>query len=415
MSLLCVGINHQSAEISLREQLSISDEQQPQALASVRTHPLINEAMIVSTCNRTEVYSTCPNKGILLHWLATYHNVDISLLKQVSYCHTGRDAISHLLRVCCGLHSMVIGEPQILGQVKRAYAHANRQGTAGDCLSQLMPNIFNACKHIRHTTQVGENPVSMAHAIVQIAKQIFTHFNQSNVLLIGAGETIELIAKYFVSHGIDRITLANRSSERARAIAEPIGAQQILIGDIPGALKDSDIVVSATSSPLPILGKGAIETAIKQRKHKPMLLADLAVPRDVEAEVAELKDCYLYNLDDLHSLLQQNLGSRRAAAEQAEALVAERTDVILCEMKIQRAAGVIAQFRYDLEQISQHELARALKQLQQLHDPQEVVQTLVHRLTNKWLHKPTQTLRKAALEEDAQLLQSIEKLFAEGG
>ena len=320
MRLLAVGINHKTAPLEIRERVAFAPDRLPEALHDLRARSRVEEAAILSTCNRTELVCCTKNTTAneVVTWLGNYHHLRQEQVAPYVYLHPEQNAVRHMLRVASGLDSMILGEPQILGQIKSAYATAMQAGTVGTLLGRLFQHTFSVAKQVRTDTAIGSSPVSVAFAAVSLAKQIFDDLPQRTVMLIGAGETIELAARHLHENGIGRIIIANRTVEKAHALASNFSGYAIELAEIPAHLAEADIVISSTASPLPILGKGAVERAIKARKHRPMLMVDIAVPRDIEPEVGDLRDIYLYTVDDLQEIIQEGLKSRQEAAKQAE-------------------------------------------------------------------------------------------------
>ncbi|MFT5789144.1 MAG: glutamyl-tRNA reductase, partial [Shewanella sp.] len=325
MSLVIIGINHKTATVDLREKVAFSPDRIHDAMKSLASRTRTGEAVIVSTCNRTELYCNNANKEDIIEWLEDYHNLDHSDLMPCIYAYEEQVAVKHLMRVASGLDSLVLGEPQILGQVKQAFVKAKEAGTIALTIDRLFQNTFSVAKKVRTETEIGAAAVSVAFAAVSMAKHIFSSLSTTKVLLIGAGETIELVAKHLKDNGVASMVVANRTLQRAQAMCEEFNATAITLEQIPDFLAKADIVISSTASPLPILGKGMVEKALKQRRHQPMLLVDIAVPRDIEAEVGELDDAFLYTVDDLHSIIEQNMASRKEAAEQAELITEDQS------------------------------------------------------------------------------------------
>ena len=334
MAFLALGINHKTASVAIRERVAFTPGQMVDALQQLCRQQPNREAAILSTCNRSELYleQEGADADAVLRWLADYHQLDMQELRAAAYVHEDEAAVRHMMRVACGLDSMVLGEPQILGQMKSAFAVAREAGTIGPLLGRLFQSTFSTAKTVRTDTAIGENPVSVAFAAVSLARQIFANLHRSQALLIGAGETITLVARHLHEQGVKRIVVANRTLERASLLAEQFGAHAILLSDIPQELVHSDIVISSTASQLPILGKGAVESALKQRRHKPIFMVDIAVPRDIEPEVGELDDVYLYSVDDLHEVIEENLKSRQGAAQAAEELVLAGTGEFMARL-----------------------------------------------------------------------------------
>lgn len=410
MPLFSCGINHHSAPIAVREQLAFNSSRVKLALDELRQLEPLNEAVLLSTCNRTEIYLAGQRPQVLQAWFRQQSQAANINIEPHIYLHAEQAAVRHLLRVSSGLDSMVLGEPQIFGQMKEAYRLACEAGAAGPQLQHLFPAMFAASKDIRQETQIGANPVSLAYAAVQIAKRIFTHFSQCCVLLIGAGELMELMATYLRDHGVEQILVANRDISKAMQLAGRHGTA-LRIGDIPLHLPQADIVITATSSQLPIIGKGLVERTLKTRKRRPLLMVDLAVPRDIEPEVSELTDIYLYNIDDLQTIIDANLKNRRQAAEQAEALVELQTAHYMRQLQVANISETISQFRRHAENHRDHTLQKALVDLRQGRDPFLVAEQLAHQLTNKLLHQPTVKLRELAYNQQAEALILAKKIL----
>lgn len=411
MRLVVCGLNHQTAPLPIREKLAFNSSHVAPALKALIHNHAVNEAVLLSTCNRTEIYTVAEQAPELRHWLSQQ-----SLLSELNpspYCyqHHNVDMIRHAMRVGCGLDSMVLGEPQILGQMKQAYSLACESGAVGPQFQQLFPAVFAVSKQIRSQTSIGANPVSIAYAVVQLAKRLFSSINKCRVLLMGAGETIGLIATHLYGQGVQRLLIANRTLERAEELARPVAAQALRMAEIPHHLKDVDIVISATASQLPVLGKGTIESALHHRKHRPMLLIDLAVPRDVEPEVSQLEDVYLYNLDDVQAVIEKNWQSREAAAKQAEAMVDMQAQHYLRHLRVLKAGDLIRRFRERYAQLRDDELTKAMSHWQKTNDPQAALTYLAHNLTNKFMHQPTVKIRDAAYEERLELMLLAKELF----
>jgi len=398
MALLAYGINHRTASVDVREKLAFSPETVMNALNQVRDQARLREVAILSTCNRTELYCTAEaeDSGPLLAWLGQYHALPVEQISRCVYEFWNEAAVRHLMRVASGLDSMVLGEPQILGQLKTAYSIAQEAHTVGPELGRLFQHSFSAAKQIRTQTGIGTNPVSVAFASVKLAKRIFADLSDTSALLIGAGETVELVARHLVEQGVRRITVANRTLSRANALAEEFNAHAITLSDIPLALPQADIVISSTASPLPILGKGAVEHALKLRKHKPMFMMDIAVPRDIEEEVGELGDVYLYTVDDLQQVVEENRRQRQEAASKAESMVDSCMTQFMDSLKTLDAVDSIRGYREQLEALRQAELEKALMQIRSGVDPEEALQRMSRSLTNKIMHGPTTQMKLAA-------------------
>lgn len=411
LKLLAFGINHRSAPLAVREQAVLSPDAAGSALQDLMRLPAVNEAIILSTCNRTEVYTDCTDIELLTHWLAGRHQIDKETLTSCLYSHQDQEAIAHILRVASGLDSMVLGEPQIFGQLKQAVTIAQQAGAVGGQLSRLFQMVFAATKQLRTDTGIGANPVSMAYAVVNLAKRIFSDISTGTALLVGAGAMVELTAAHLYSQGVSRLIIANRSADKARHLANKFQAQAVSLQEIPEFLQCADIVVTATASPLPILGKGLVETALKQRKHRPVLMVDLAMPRNIESEVTALEDVYLYNIDDIQSILAENLKSRQAAADQAEAIIATQVTHFMRELHAARAVDTIRAYREKIEDYAAKELSLAQQALRQGAPAQEVAQALTRNLIQKIMHVPSVELRKAAYDGQFEVLLLAQRLF----
>ena len=368
--------------------------------------------MIVSTCNRTELYCEVNDQydHALSDWLGNFHQLDGQQLEPYLYRYQDLDATQHLFRVASGLDSLVLGEPQILGQLKKAYEQACSNNAVKTVLGRLFQHGFTVAKKVRTDTDIGSNPVSVAFAAVSLSKQIFGDLSSLNALMIGAGETIELAARHLKSQGVGSITIANRTLERAQALAADIGGDAITIGQIPERLPQADIVVSSTASQLPILGKGATESALKQRRHRPIFMVDLAVPRDIESQVGELDDVYLYTVDDLKEVIDENRRSREQAANEALDIIQTEVKHFEHWVKTHQSADEIRELRSQAELIKQECLTKAQQMLENQEDPQKVMEALAANLTNKFMHGPTMQMRKALKEDDPQLVALMHSL-----
>jgi glutamyl-tRNA reductase len=413
MALLSLGINHLTAPVDIREKVAFAPEQMTQALHELQDIPAVNETVIVSTCNRTEIYcdasSDCAE--VITHWLTAHHGIGENSLSPYIYQHSDQEVARHLFRVASGLDSMVLGEPQILGQLKDSYDRARGDKTINSILDRLFQHPFSVAKRVRTDTEIGSNPVSVAFAAVNLSKQIFGDLNELHALLIGAGETIELVSRHLKSQQIGSMTIANRSVERARSLADQIGAEAVQINEVPEQLVRADIVISSTASQLPILGKGAIESALKQRKHRPVFMVDLAVPRDIEPEASKLEDIYLYTVDDLKTVVDENLRGRELAAEAAQEIVNLEVTMFDRWLRTHQSADQIRQLRDGAELIRQQAVEKALAQLAQAADPEKAIQRLANEITNKLLHKPTLEMRKALQEGDEERIRLLKSLI----
>ena len=413
MSLITLGINHKTAPLELRERLAFTPQSLPEALSSLKKLSHIEEASILSTCNRTELYCVTSedNDQKIIEWFSNFHGLDTDLIREHLYVHAHEATIRHAMEVASGLDSMVLGEPQIAGQMKDAYALANEHGTIGQLLGKLYQRAFAVSKQVRTDTDIGSSPVSVAFAAVSLAKQIFGDLKQTTVLLVGAGETIELATRHLHSQGVGNIIIANRSVERAQKLAGEFNGQAISLQHIGEHLHRSDIVISSTASPLPIIGKGTVERALKQRKHQPIFMVDLAVPRDIEPEVSELDDIYLYSVDDLQSVIEENMENRQQAAQQASEIIDVQVQHFLQWQRSLGSVDVIAQIRQSTQEISNEVLRKAKKQLAAGQSAEEALDFLAHTLTNKFLHQPSTKLRQASQEDRDDILNIAQDLF----
>ncbi|WP_111641337.1 glutamyl-tRNA reductase [Marinimicrobium alkaliphilum] len=412
MTLLAFGINHTTAPLAIRERVAFGPDRVIAALRQAHERAGLAEVAILSTCNRTEIYAHGEEDlQRLLQWLIAQTSIELDDLNNCYYCHRDDEAVRHMMKVAGGLDSLVLGEPQILGQMKSAYSVAREAGTLGPVLNGTFQQVFGIAKRVRSETAIGENPVSVAYAAVSLAQQIFSNLKQDTALLIGAGETIELVARHLVEQGIKHLVVANRTLERAQRLATEFGAEAILLADIPEHLHRADIVISSTASQLPLLGKGAVESALKKRKHQPMFMLDIAVPRDIEEEVGELDDVFLYTVDDLHAVIDENRRSRVEAADKAEAIIAEGVSLYQRQLRALDAVDTIKAFRHQAEQLRQIEYERALRQLRSGADPEQVLQQFSRGLTNKLLHAPTTTLKEAGARGRADMIQLAHQLY----
>ncbi|MGH8549787.1 MAG: glutamyl-tRNA reductase [Methylococcales bacterium] len=413
MTLLALGINHNTAPVGIREKLAFSGEILRPALRELGKLSEVREAAILSTCNRTELYCGIQSPEIngIVDWIAQNRNLRLEEFKPYLYTHLESHFIRHMFRVACGLDSLILGEPQILGQMKSAYQAAYDAGTLGKQLGQLFRSSFSTAKKVRTDTAIGSSPVSVAFAAVRLAQRIFDQLGEQTALLIGAGETIELTARHLHQQKIGRLVIANRTLNKAHDLAGQFNGFAIVLSDIPDHLAEADIVVSSTASPLPILGKGRVESAIKQRKHKPMLMIDLAVPRDIEPEVEQLRDVYLYTVDDLKNTIEENLKSRMEAADKAEEIIDGQVEQFLAWLRGEDAVSTIQALRAQAEMTRDDTLNWALFALRSGKSPEQVLNTLAHRLTNKLMHDPTARLRQAGRNERRDILDAARELF----
>jgi glutamyl-tRNA reductase len=413
MTLLTLGLNHKTAPVEIRERLTFGPDVIAGALRSLGQQPGVEEALILSTCNRTEIYAAVngDTQHRVRQWLSDFHGLPRDSVNPYLYDHQDLAGVQHLLRVSSGLDSMVLGEPQILGQVKAAFKTASQAGATGKLLGRLFQHAFAVAKQVRTDTSIGSSPVSVAFAAVSLARQIFSDLSRQCALLVGAGETIELAARHLHQHGIGRMIVANRTVERAQGLAGQFDAYAIALTELGHHLAEADIVISSTASPLPVLGKGAVESALKKRKHSPMFLVDIAVPRDIEAEVGELDDAYLYTVDDLQEVVQDNMRSRREAAKQAEEIVEFNADEFMGWLRSLDAVALVQDYRSQAEATRDEVLQRALRQVANGKPADEALRYLAHTLTNKLIHIPSTRIRQAGAKGENHLLEAANTLL----
>jgi len=413
MPLIALGLNHQTAPLALRERVAFDAAALPAALAALRALPGVEEAAVVSTCNRTEIYAEVAEgaEDAPARWLAQAQGLEADSLASYLYRHTDGEAVRHLFRVATGLDSMVLGEPQILGQVKEAWQAARSAGSLGKPLDRLFQQSFAVAKRVRTDTRIGAHPVSVAYAAVRLARQVFARLDQACVLLVGAGDTIELAARHLADAKVQRLLVANRTLEHAQQLAARHGGVALPLSELPRHLSEADIVISATASRAPVISRDAVQAALAARRHRPMFLLDLAVPRDIAADVATLEDVYLYTVDDLEQAIEGNRASRREAAQQADAIIELQCEHYLAWWRAQGRQDALRALRADGEGARDRALAKAAQELAAGVDPAEVMQRLAHQLTNRLLHAPSSALRQAALDGDVELLRAAERLF----
>jgi glutamyl-tRNA reductase len=411
MALLILGINHHSAPLDVREKLAFPPERQGDALADLAAQPGVAEAVLVSTCNRTEIICRADDESSVRAWLGAAAAKAGVAIEPHLYSHTGEAAIRHAFRVASGLDSMVLGEPQILGQVKQSVRTAEGAGTLGAMLSRLFQHTFSVAKQVRTETAIGSQSISMAAASLKLAQNLFGDLSRTRVLLIGVGEMVELAAPYFVAQQPQAVVVANRTLSRGEAFAERFSAQAIALADLPARIAEFDVVISGTASTLPILGKALIERALKVRKHRPMFIVDFAVPRDVEAEVATLRDVFLYTIDDLGSIVQEGVESRRAALVEAEAIVEKQVGLFREWQGARAAVPAIVELRRRADGYRDAELAKARARLAKGDDPGAVLEALAKGIANKFLHHPSRALSRADENEREALARAIEVLY----
>ncbi|KTD58047.1 glutamyl tRNA reductase [Legionella sainthelensi] len=411
MVFVACGLNHKTAPINVREKVAMTPAAQDSLLNSLFTLSGVNEAAILSTCNRTEIYCDTHDPQALTHWLAQEHHLSYESLSPFLYLYKGHEGIKHTLRVASGLDSMMIGEPQILGQMKQAYQHACNLGTIKTELRPIFEYIFSASKRVRTRSGIGTNPVSVAYAAVQLIGQLFTNYKSLNVFLIGSGETASLVAKYLHQQGVNHFMVASRTQENAEKLAKTFNGKTIPISDIAQHLSQADVIVSATTCPIPFINKDLVMQALDQRNHAPMFFLDLAVPRDIEADVKEIAQVHLYNIDDLQAMIEKGIEERRLAAFHAEQLVDEELKNYIRKHRSLKAKKVICDYRNQMSDLAQKELQRALKKLSAGQCQQLVLNEFSERLVNKLTHNPTAGLRQIAKDGREDLFTLAQYLF----
>ncbi|WP_198263679.1 glutamyl-tRNA reductase [sulfur-oxidizing endosymbiont of Gigantopelta aegis] len=419
MSLLALGINHKTAPVKIREQLSFAQDTIPDALKDLTAQDAVDEAVILSTCNRTELYCqlNCHDDDAeaatqsLIEWLKNHHDLVNTDISQYLYLHPDKKAVKHMLRVASGLDSLVLGEPQILGQLKTAFSVAKDSGSIGQFLHKLFQHTFSCAKQVRTDTAIGASPVSVAFASVSLAKQIFSDFQDHTALLIGAGETVELVARHLHESGIGRIIIANRTMEKAHTLAQEFNGYAIALNEIPNHLAEADIVISSTGSQLPILGKGTVEAAIKKRKHAPIFMVDIAVPRDIEEQVGDLEDVFLYTVDDFKEIIDEGLKSRQEAALKAEDIIEVEVSHFMNWLRSLNSIATVRQYREQAESIRDAVLANAKKQINNGKPVEQVLNDVARQLTNKLIHKPCVQIKQAGMDGRTELVDAAIELF----
>ena len=411
MTLHVLGLNHHSAPLEVREKLAFPPERQGDALAELAGEPGVAEAVLVSTCNRTEIYCSADSETQVREWLNRHASRNGLQLDGYLYAHRDEAAVKHAFRVACGLDSMVVGEPQILGQVKQSVRTAEGAGTLGSSLNKLFQQTFAVAKQVRTETALGAQSISMAAASLKLAQNLFGDLSRTHMMLVGVGEMVELAATYFAAQQPRSIVVANRTLARGESFAERFNAKAIGLAELPARIAEFDIVITGTASTLPILGKGLIERAIKARRRRPMFIVDFAVPRDVEPDVKSLPDVFLYTIDELGRIVQEGAESRREAMVEAEAIVAREVAAFGALLAARAAVPAIVELRRRADQYREAELAKARARIARGEDPAAVMEALAKGLANKFLHHPMQALSRAQADERAALERAIEKLY----
>ena len=415
MSIVAVGINHKTAPVAIREKISFNPDKLSMALQEMLSHVKCKEAAILSTCNRTELYLVASEKyditqAKVINWLEQHHNVPASTIIPSLYWHSDQQAVNHMMRVACGLDSLVLGEPQILGQMKQAYSQAKAAGSMALVMDRLFQRSFGVAKQVRTETEIGASAVSVAFAAVNLAKHIFASLEKAKVLLVGAGETIELVAKHLYENKVGHITVANRTLTRAEGMAKQVGADVITLAQIPQHMADADIVISSTGSTLPLIGKGMVEQALAQRKHRPVFMVDLAVPRDIEEQVSDLEDVFLYTVDDLQQVITENMNKRESTVESAERIINAEAELFAQWQKRQRHHDLLKQFQQRVTAEKEQLLAKHLpKDLSEHH--QQKIETMAHQLSKKHSHHSITALRKVIESGNEEHIKLMAEVF----
>ncbi|MEX2354207.1 MAG: glutamyl-tRNA reductase, partial [Gammaproteobacteria bacterium] len=413
MTLFALGLNHTTAPVAIREKVAFNDDMLAGALSELKLQEGVKEAAILSTCNRTEIYCTLDEaqQDLLVDWFSRFHHLRLQDIHPFLYTYPDANAVKHVLRVASGLDSMVLGEPQVLGQLKSAYKAAVSAGSIGQLLGRLFQHSFRVAKEIRSNTEIGNHPVSIAFATVRLGQQIFGNLDDRTALLIGAGETIELAARHLHEKGLHRMIIANRTLERSQHLASEFSAYAISLEDIPDHIDEADIIITATGSQEPIIKYDMIEQAIRKRKHRPMYIVDIAVPRDVESTIAELDDVYLYTVDDLQGVIAESMRNREQAARQAEEIIDTQVVHFMDWLHSLDAVTTVRAIR-ERAKVHQNEvLDAALKRLRQGEDPEIIMREMARALSNKLIHTPSVQLRNSEEEQRAELLRATRKLF----
>lgn len=411
MTLIACGINYKTAPVSIREKVAFSPHTMAESLSHLLKQTKVEETVILTTCNRTELYCHAEHPSTLLSWLTQWHQLPMDALKHHFYVHQERAALRHLLTVACGLDSMMLGEPQILGQLKAAYSIASNCGAIGGYLDDVFQHVFKISKQVRATTDIGKNTVSIASAAVQLSKQVLKSIKDARVLLIGSGHTIDLVARHFQQQGVASFFIANRTRENAEELAKEVAGQALAIDELYEKLTDVDIVVSATACPIAILDQACVARAMEKRQQRSLMMIDLAVPRDIEANVGELEKVYLYNIDDLQDKVSQGHDGRQRAAVHAELIIENALEQFTRQQQSLLTVDSIRHYRTRLETMRDQEITFALRKLKQGDDPEQVLKKLAYRLTNKALHYPSKKLRKVGTDGNEELLKLTRQLF----
>lgn len=411
MELLVWGLNYKTAPLCLREKLAANVQEVEPILGHLLNKSIVSEGVILSTCNRTELVAMTNQGQEVLPWFANFLNLKENDLKPFIYHYTEFSAVQHIMRVACGLNSMILGEVEILGQIKQAYRRAKALKTLGKSLNRLFQTVFYVAKNVRTNTAIGVNPLSVATLAVKLAERIFSHLEKTNVLLIGAGDLMRLSATHFKQAGVQKMWVANRTSLRAEVLAKKVGAQTISLDLIPTHLTEVDIVITGTNSILPIIGKGMVEEALKKRKYRPILMIDLAVPRNVEPQVGSLEEVYLYCIDDLKDMVEENRKLRQNEVDAAMCIILKESETFMQWLQAQDTLTTLKAFRHKFEKERDMCVKQALSELQMGKSAEEVLKRLSHMLFNRLMHAPTMRLRRAGFYQEEDILQFTKELF----
>ena len=425
MTLLVLGINHKTASVAVREKVAFSEEKRQLALQQIHQQDLAESAVILSTCNRTEIYlhhrqispQECKQwQTNCINWFANIHQLSVDELNKSIYTHQNQQAANHLMRVACGLDSLILGEPQILGQVKQAFQISEDYYQAANIplsstLSRLFQKTFATAKRVRTETNIGESAVSVAYAACSLARQIFESLRELQILLVGAGETIELVSRHLLRHGVKKLMIANRTLSRAEQLVENLASNTPIdvysLDELQTPLNQADIVISSTGSPTILITKAMAEIAEKARQFKPTLMVDIAVPRDIDENVSELESVYHYTVDDLQDIIQRNLSQREQASEQAQDIITQECTDFFEWLKVHQFSNLIRHYRDEAENTRQELLEKALHQIQQGENAEKILQELSYKLTNKLIHAPTQTMQSMMRSGNAEGLHAF--------
>ena len=411
MVLVASGLNYKKAGIEIREKMAFDQSQSIRAAQNLVAEGSVNEAIVISTCNRTELYCEVESVQEAMELLIGQTHLTYEQIKPYTYHYQDREAVSHLMRVASGLDSMIFGETEILGQLKEAFSFAQSESCIGKHLGRLFQCAFSVAKRVRSETSIGENPISVASVAAKLSQRIFSDVSKANILLIGSGRLIQSLAKHLVGMGVKQVMVASRTSLKAEKLADEVGGSAVALEDIPRVLAEADMVITGTLSQLPIIGKGMLESALVERKRKPMFVVDLSVPRNVEPEVKQLEDIYLYTLDDLESIVIENKGSRQEAAKQASHIIDQAADRFMEWLGAQESFRTLTVFREKFDKIRDEVLEENLNRLALGEDPSVVMERLAYTLTNRFLHQPTRRLRQAGLGGEDKLLKMVKDVF----